>query len=35
MIDVGPSMHSILPEVQKVCCLLAEKKVNTNVYGVF
>lgn len=32
VIDVGPSMHAVLPEVQKVCCLLAEKKVKTNIF---
>lgn len=32
MIDVGPSMHALLPEVEKVCCLLAQKKL---IYGKF
>lgn len=27
VLDVGPSMHSILPEVEKVCSMLVEKKV--------
>lgn len=27
LIDVGPSMHSVLPEIQKVCSLLIQKKV--------
>lgn len=27
MIDVGPSMHSVLPEIEKVCSVLVEKKV--------
>ncbi|XP_047978720.1 ATP-dependent DNA helicase 2 subunit KU80 isoform X1 [Salvia hispanica] len=30
LIEVGPSMHGVLPEVEKVCCLLAEKKL---IYG--
>ncbi|KAH6828996.1 Ku80 family protein [Perilla frutescens var. hirtella] len=32
VIDVGPSMHALLPEVEKVCCLLAQKKL---IYGKF
>lgn len=31
MIEVGPSMHGVLPEVEKVCCLLAQKKVCTSI----
>nr|XP_023916236.1 ATP-dependent DNA helicase 2 subunit KU80 isoform X3 [Quercus suber] len=27
LLDVGPSMHSVLPEVEKVCSLLAGKKL--------
>lgn len=27
LIDVGPSMHSVLPEVEKVCSMLVQKKV--------
>lgn len=27
VIDVGPTMHGILPEIGKVCSLLIEKKV--------
>lgn len=27
VIDVGPSMHNAIPEIEKVCSLLAEKKV--------
>lgn len=27
LLDVGPSMHSVLPEVEKVCSMLVEKKV--------
>ena len=27
VLDVGPSMHSTLPEVEKVCSMLVEKKV--------
>ena len=27
LLDVGPSMHCVLPEVEKVCSLLAGKKV--------
>uniref|UniRef100_A0A2N9EDU9 ATP-dependent DNA helicase 2 subunit KU80 n=1 Tax=Fagus sylvatica TaxID=28930 RepID=A0A2N9EDU9_FAGSY len=27
LLDVGPSMHSVLPEVEKVCSLLVEKKL--------
>ncbi|XP_057807404.1 ATP-dependent DNA helicase 2 subunit KU80 isoform X2 [Salvia miltiorrhiza] len=30
VIEVGPSMHGVLPEVEKVCCLLAQKKL---IYG--
>lgn len=32
LIDVGPSMHSVLPEVQKVCSLLIQKKLVFNKY---
>lgn len=31
MIDVAPSMHALLPEVEKVCCLLATKKVHATI----
>lgn len=27
MLDVGPSMHAMLPEVEKVCSMLVQKKV--------
>ncbi|OIT29116.1 PREDICTED: ATP-dependent DNA helicase 2 subunit KU80 [Nicotiana attenuata] len=27
VIDVGPSMHSVLPEIEKVCSLLIQKKL--------
>ncbi|XP_062154051.1 ATP-dependent DNA helicase 2 subunit KU80 [Alnus glutinosa] len=27
LLDVGPSMHDVLPEVEKVCSLLVEKKL--------
>ncbi|CAH9096865.1 unnamed protein product, partial [Cuscuta europaea] len=27
VIDVGPSMHSVLPEIEKVCALLVQKKM--------
>ncbi|EOX96208.1 Ku80 family protein isoform 3 [Theobroma cacao] len=27
LLDVGPSMHSVLPEVEKVCSMLVEKKL--------
>ncbi|XP_071736074.1 ATP-dependent DNA helicase 2 subunit KU80-like [Rutidosis leptorrhynchoides] len=27
LIDVGPSMHGVLPEIQKVCSLLVQKKL--------
>lgn len=27
LVDVGPSMHSVLPEIQKVCSLLIQKKL--------
>lgn len=27
VLDVGPSMHSVLPEIQKVCSMLIQKKV--------
>lgn len=30
VIDVAPSMHALLPEVEKVCCLLATKKLIYN-----
>lgn len=26
LLDVGPSMHGVLPEVEKVCSMLAQKK---------
>ncbi|XP_038898554.1 ATP-dependent DNA helicase 2 subunit KU80 [Benincasa hispida] len=32
VLDVGPSMHSILPEVEKVCSMLVEKKLVYNKY---
>lgn len=35
LIEVGPSMHGVLPEVEKVCCLLAEKKVHSNIFCCF
>lgn len=28
MLDVGPTMHAILPEIEKVCSMLVEKKVS-------
>ncbi|XP_024995769.1 ATP-dependent DNA helicase 2 subunit KU80 [Cynara cardunculus var. scolymus] len=27
LVDVGPTMHSVLPEIQKVCSLLIQKKL--------
>lgn len=27
VLDVGPTMHAILPEIEKVCSMLIEKKV--------
>ncbi|XP_059459032.1 ATP-dependent DNA helicase 2 subunit KU80 [Corylus avellana] len=30
LLDVGPSMHDVLPEVEKVCSLLVEKKLIYN-----
>ncbi|KAJ9537208.1 hypothetical protein OSB04_029941 [Centaurea solstitialis] len=27
LVDVGPSMHNVLPEIQKVCSLLIQKKL--------
>ncbi|KAL4585871.1 hypothetical protein LXL04_010498 [Taraxacum kok-saghyz] len=32
LIDVGPSMHNVLPEIQKVCSLLIQKKLVFNKY---
>ncbi|XP_008438156.2 ATP-dependent DNA helicase 2 subunit KU80 [Cucumis melo] len=32
VLDVGPSMHFILPEVEKVCSMLVEKKLLYNKY---
>nr|XP_043625267.1 ATP-dependent DNA helicase 2 subunit KU80 [Erigeron canadensis] len=32
LIDVSPSMHSVLPEIQKVCSLLIQKKLVFNKY---
>lgn len=31
MLDVGPSMHALLPEVEKVCSMLGQKKVHKRV----
>lgn len=28
LVDVGPAMHSVLPDVEKTCSLLMQKKVN-------
>lgn len=28
LVDVGPAMHSVLPDVEKTCTLLMQKKVN-------
>ncbi|PIA45053.1 hypothetical protein AQUCO_01700540v1 [Aquilegia coerulea] len=30
LLDVGPSMHSILPEIEKVCSMLVQKKMIFN-----
>lgn len=30
LLDVGPSMHRILPDVEKVCSMLVQKKVNSS-----
>jgi ATP-dependent DNA helicase 2 subunit 2 len=30
LLDVGPSMHYVLPEVEKVCSMLVQKKVLIN-----
>lgn len=27
LVDVGPAMHSVLPDVEKTCSLLMQKKV--------
>lgn len=27
LLDVGPAMHSVLPDVEKACSLLLQKKV--------
>ncbi|XP_020219252.1 ATP-dependent DNA helicase 2 subunit KU80 isoform X1 [Cajanus cajan] len=32
LLDVGPSMHSVLPEIEKVCSLLVQKKLIYNKY---
>ncbi|CAI8600800.1 unnamed protein product [Vicia faba] len=32
LLDVGPSMHSVLPEVEKVCSMLVQKKMIYNKY---
>ncbi|XP_073141287.1 ATP-dependent DNA helicase 2 subunit KU80 [Henckelia pumila] len=32
VLDVGPSMHSILPEIEKVCSMLIQKKLIFNKY---
>ncbi|XP_027335253.1 ATP-dependent DNA helicase 2 subunit KU80 isoform X2 [Abrus precatorius] len=32
LLDVGPSMHSVLPEIQKVCSMLVQKKLIHNKY---
>ncbi|XP_012574811.2 ATP-dependent DNA helicase 2 subunit KU80-like isoform X1 [Cicer arietinum] len=32
LLDVGPSMHSVLPEVEKLCSMLVQKKLIYNKY---
>ncbi|XP_061371049.1 ATP-dependent DNA helicase 2 subunit KU80 isoform X2 [Gastrolobium bilobum] len=32
LLDVGPSMHSVLPEIEKVCSMLVQKKLIYNKY---
>ncbi|CAK8575064.1 unnamed protein product [Lathyrus sativus] len=32
LLDVGPSMHAVLPEVEKVCSMLVQKKLIYNKY---
>ncbi|KAL5564347.1 hypothetical protein UlMin_027511 [Ulmus minor] len=32
LIDVGPSMHNVVPEIEKVCSMLIEKKLIYNKY---
>ncbi|TKY63746.1 ATP-dependent DNA helicase 2 subunit KU80 [Spatholobus suberectus] len=32
LLDVGPSMHSVLPEIEKVCSMLVQKKLIFNKY---
>ncbi|MCH80080.1 ATP-dependent DNA helicase 2 subunit KU80-like, partial [Trifolium medium] len=32
LLDVGPSMHYVLPEVEKVCSMLVQKKLIYNKY---
>ncbi|KAJ7950986.1 ATP-dependent DNA helicase 2 subunit KU80 [Quillaja saponaria] len=32
LLDVGPSMHSVLPETEKVCSMLVQKKLMYNKY---
>uniref|UniRef100_A0A2P2KDX6 Uncharacterized protein n=1 Tax=Rhizophora mucronata TaxID=61149 RepID=A0A2P2KDX6_RHIMU len=35
LLDVGPSMQSLLPEVEKVCSMLVQKKVNYRIKSLF
>ncbi|KAL0379656.1 UNVERIFIED_CONTAM: ATP-dependent DNA helicase 2 subunit KU80 [Sesamum angustifolium] len=32
VLDVGPSMHALLPEIEKVCSMLVQKKLIYNKY---
>jgi len=28
LLDVGPTMHNVLPQIQKFCSMLVQKKVS-------
>lgn len=30
LLDVGPSMHHLLPEVEKICSMIVQKKVRAH-----
>lgn len=31
LLDIGPSMHHILPDIEKICSMLVQKKVSFHV----
>ena len=35
LLDVGPTMHSVIPEIEKVCSMLVQKKVYYYSYMLF